>query len=54
MNTESILIELKNQATSIVMECNQKLNWWFFSKEYIQEKLDKIKNLFEDYKNITK
>lgn len=51
METNYILEEMKYQAESIVMECDQKLNWWYFSEEYIQEKLDKVNALFNDYKN---
>lgn len=45
-----ILEEMKYQATSIFQECEQKLAWWYFYIEYIEEKLEKVNNLFNNYK----
>lgn len=50
MTNEHLYTELKYQATSIQMECEQKLNWWYFSIEYIQEKLDRLNSIFKEIK----
>jgi hypothetical protein len=50
MENEHIYEEMLYQATSIVKECEQKLNWWYFSHDYIEEKLSKINSLFSDLK----
>jgi hypothetical protein len=42
--------EMLYQATLIVKECEQKLNGWYFSKEYIEEKLSTLNNLFSNLK----
>ena len=42
--------ELKYQATGIVVECEQLLNGWFFSEEYIDEKISKINALYNNIK----
>jgi len=48
MKNKHLYEELKYQATSLVLECEQKLNWEYFSSAYAQEKIDKIVTLLKE------
>jgi len=40
--------ELKYQATSILCECNQVLDWGYFCPSYVQEKINTCQSLLNE------